>query len=124
MTQGKLQRAIPDLLTLDVPETVRFYTSNLGFTCRHETSGFAMLQRDDVVLHFTSCPDRKLVEWSCCRIEVSGVDTLYEEFLKQGATHSSSHGKPHDTAYRTREFGVIDSQGVLITFFERKPDGT
>jgi len=120
MTHHTLHTAIPVLLTLDIPATVGFYTRKLGFSCRHEQSGFAVLQRDDVVLHFTRCPDRRLVEWSCCRVSVTGVDALYQEFASQGVSHPSPHGKPHDTDHGTREFGVIDCQGVLITFFEMR----
>ena len=118
MTQAKMHTAIPVLLTLDIPETVHFYTSVLGFTCRHQESGFAILQRDDIELHFTRCPERRLVEWSCCRVAVTEVGILYDEYSNHGVIHSNC--KLHDTDYGTREFGILDSQGVLITFYEWK----
>jgi catechol 2,3-dioxygenase-like lactoylglutathione lyase family enzyme len=121
MTPSTMHTVIPVLLTLDVADTVRFYTSTLGFVCRHEQAGFAILNRSDVELHFTRCPERRLVEWSCCRVGVSGVDALYDEYSHhKGLIHPNC--KLHDTDYGTREFGILDSQGVLITFFERRPN--
>ena len=114
-----MHTAIPVLLTLDIADTVRFYTTTLDFRCRHQESGFAILNRDGIELHFTRCPERQLVEWSCCRVGVSGVDTLYDEYSRHdGVIHSNC--KLHDTDYGTREFGILDSQGVLITFYEKR----
>ena len=118
MPQPQLNTAIPVLLSLDIPTTVRFYTEKLGFTCRWEQAGGAILERDGITLNFTKCPEQHLVDWSCCRVSVTGIDALYEEFAGRGVTHPSPHSRPHDTDYRTREFGVVDPHGVLITFFE------
>lgn len=116
MALTKLNIAIPVLLTLDVNETVKFYTETLSFKCRHKQIGFAILVRDAIELHFTQCPEKKLVEWSCCRINASGIDALFSEFSKCKVIHPNC--TLHQTDYGTREFGILDSQGVLITFFE------
>ena len=118
MTTPKMLTAIPVLLSLDIPATVQFYTTTLGFTCMHHQPGFAILRRDSVELHFTGCSDQRLVDWSSCRVMVEGVDALYEEYSSRGVIHPNA--KLADTDYGTREFGVIDAQGVLITFYERK----
>jgi catechol 2,3-dioxygenase-like lactoylglutathione lyase family enzyme len=118
MTTAKLLNAIPVLLSLDIPATVAFYTTKLGFTCPYQDSGFAILQRDNVYLHFTGCDEQHLIDWSSCRVEVQGVDALYEECASQGIVHPNSGLE--DTDYGTREFGMIDIHGVLITFFERR----
>lgn len=118
MTTPKMLNAIPVLLSLNIPTTVNFYTTKLVFTCLHQDSGFAILQRDNIFLHFTGCEEQHLVDWSSCRMEVQGVDTLYEECSGQGIVHPNS--TLEDTDYGTREFGIIDLHGVLTTFFERK----
>ncbi|MCI0550315.1 MAG: VOC family protein [Anaerolineae bacterium] len=118
MTTPTMFSAIPVLLSLDVPATVNFYTTMLGFTCPYQDSGFAILQRDSVYLHFTGCSEQHLVDWSSCRVAVDGVDALYEQCSSQGIVHPNS--KLEDTDYGTREFGIVDIHGVLITFFERK----
>jgi catechol 2,3-dioxygenase-like lactoylglutathione lyase family enzyme len=118
METPKMLAAIPVLLSLDVPTTVSFYTTKLGFTCLYQDSGFAILDRDGIQLNFTGCNEQHLVDWSSCRIQLEGVDALYQECSKQGIVHPNS--KLEDTAYGTREFGMVDNHGVLITFFERK----
>ena len=118
MSKANMLTAIPVLLSLDVPATVDFYTTKLGFTCLYQEGGFAILQRDKIQLNFSGCDEQHLVDWSSCRIEVEGVDTLYEECSGHGIVHPNS--SLEDTDYGTREFGIVDLHGVLITFFERK----
>jgi hypothetical protein len=117
MTTTKLLSAIPVLLSLDVPAAVEFYSTKLAFTCPYQESGFAILQRDNIRLHFTGCDSQQLVDWSSCRVEVESVNSLYETCLEQGIVHPNA--RLEDTEYGTREFGMIDLHGVLITFFER-----
>ncbi len=118
MTTPKMHTAIPVLLSLDIPATVQFYTTTLGFTCPYQDAGFAILQRDSIELHFTQCNEQHLVDWSSCRVAVEGVDALYEDFSRQGVIHPNA--RLEDTDYGTREFGIIDRDGVLITFYERR----
>ena len=106
MTLAEMHTAIPVLLSLDLPATVRFYTSTLGFTCRYQEEGFAILQRDSIEIHFTACAEQHLVDWSSCRVGVTGIDELYTEYAQRGILHPNS--KLHDTHYGTREFGIVD----------------
>lgn len=53
-----------------------------------------------------------------CRIGVEGVDDLYRTFEPRGVMHPNGHIA--DTEWNTREFGVLDLEGNLITFFGRK----
>jgi catechol 2,3-dioxygenase-like lactoylglutathione lyase family enzyme len=115
----RMKTAVPVLLSIDPDATARFYESKLGFRCRYRQEGRAILVRDDIELHFTKCPDQRLVEWSCCRVQVIGVDELYSEFDAQGVLHPK--GSLRDTDYGTREFEIVDEDGVLITFFEQRP---
>jgi catechol 2,3-dioxygenase-like lactoylglutathione lyase family enzyme len=119
MAQTRLVAAVPVLLSLDIPSTVAFYTGRLGFTSPYHDDGFAILQRDEVYLHFTGCADQRLIDWSSCRVAVQGVDQLYAHCARQGIVHPNS--PLENTDYGTREFGMIDNHGVLITFFETTP---
>ena len=56
MTPPEMHIANPVLLSLDIPATVRFYTGTLGFTCRYQEEGFAILQREYL-----------LNNWGCVR---------------------------------------------------------
>jgi hypothetical protein len=115
---ARLKMAMPVLLSLDPAATARFYEDKLGFRCRYLHEGRAILVRDDVELHFTKCADQRLVDWSCCRIQVEDVDALYAEYSARLAIHPN--GKLRDTDYGTREFGITDGDGVLLTFFQER----
>jgi catechol 2,3-dioxygenase-like lactoylglutathione lyase family enzyme len=120
MTAPTMDKAVPVLLSLDIAATVRFFTTTLGFTCRYQSPGkMAILKRDSVEIIFTACQEQHLVDWSCCRIGVTGIDALYEGFSSHSVVHPN--GKLRDTDYGTREFGVLDPHGVLITFYETTP---
>lgn len=119
MTAPTMHTAIPVLLSLDIAATVRFFTTNLGFACRYESPGeMAILNRDSVEIIFTACQEQHLVDWSCCRIGVTDIDAFYEDFSSRNIVHPN--GKLRDTDYGTREFGVLDPHGVLITFYEKR----
>ncbi len=105
-------------LTPDPVATVRFSESKLGFRCRYQQEGLAILVRDDMELHFTKCSDQRPIDWSCCRIRVDDIETLYAEYSAVLAIHAN--GKLRDTEYGTREFGIIDENGVLLRFFEER----
>jgi hypothetical protein len=56
MSNPTLNTAVPILASLDITTTVRFYTQDLGFTCRFESQGeYAILQRGSIELHFWPC---------------------------------------------------------------------
>jgi catechol 2,3-dioxygenase-like lactoylglutathione lyase family enzyme len=46
-----LGRTIPALPVRDVPASVAYYRERLGFDPVHETDDFAVIVRDDAVLH-------------------------------------------------------------------------
>ena len=52
-----------------------------------------------------------------CRIQVVGVNDLHAELQPLGVLHPN--GQLADQPWGTREFGVLDSDGNLLTFFER-----
>ena len=60
--------------------------------------GFALVRRDDAT------------------IEVTGVDALYEQLRE----HAHPNAHVHDTEWDTREFAVLDPDGNLVTFWERR----
>ena len=52
-----LGRTIPALPCRDVAAAVAFYTGRLGFETLHHDGGFAVLLRDDAVLHLWESGD-------------------------------------------------------------------
>ena len=131
-----LGRAIPALPVRDVGAAVRYYRERFGFEAPHETGDFAVLARDDAVLHLWGATDedwraredldRKpvcsgaesfLAGTASCRIEVADVDALFAELRSAGVLHDVSRAGVTDTDFGTREFATLDDDGNLLTFF-------
>jgi len=131
-----LGRTIPALPVRDVETAVAFYGDKLGFHVLHHDGGFAVLRRDDAVLHLWQSDDESwqgrtgersdspvqsgaesfLAGTASCRIEVTDVDALYAEMRDAGVLHPVSRMGVDDTDYGTREFSVLDLEGNLIGF--------
>jgi catechol 2,3-dioxygenase-like lactoylglutathione lyase family enzyme len=129
-----LGRTIPALPVHDVAAAVTFYGGKLGFHVLHHDGGFAVLRRDDAVLHLWESGDESwqtrtgdgspvcsgaesfIAGTASCRIEVTDVDALYEEMKAAGVLHPVSRSGVDDTDFGTREFSVLDQDGNLIGF--------
>ena len=129
-----LGRTIPALPVRDVAAAITFYADKLGFHVLHHDGGFAVLGRDDAVLHLWESGDESwqtrtgagkpvrsgaesfLAGTASCRIEVTDVDALYAEMQAAGVLHRVSRGGVDDTDFGTREFSVLDLDGNLIGF--------
>jgi len=131
-----LNRTIPALPVRDVGAAVAFYRDRFGFSAPHETAGFAVLVRDDAVLHLWGATDDDwhsredlrgkpvcsgaesfLAGTASCRIEVADVDALFAELQSAGVLHHVSLGGVDETDFGTREFATLDRDGNLLTFF-------
>jgi catechol 2,3-dioxygenase-like lactoylglutathione lyase family enzyme len=131
-----LSQTIPALPARDVGSAVDFYRDRLGFQVLHHDGGFAVLSRDEAVLHLWQADDetwRKrgtsdgpvqsgaesfLAGTASCRILVEGVDELYEELRGSGVLHPVSSDGVSATDFGTREFATLDADGNLVTFFQ------
>jgi catechol 2,3-dioxygenase-like lactoylglutathione lyase family enzyme len=113
-----LQSAAPVLASSDIERTVRFYCSHLGFTAVFSEPGrWGIVSRDKVQIHFWPCADRNIAQNTSCRVYVAGIDQLFEELQPKGIVHPNAplESKP----WGSREFGVLDPDGNLVTFAER-----
>ena len=129
----KMRSAIPALPVSNMEEGVRFYRDILGFTISHQDTGYAVISRDQVQVHLWGATDESwrtrkdgdpiesgaetfLAGTHSCRIEVEGVDEIHQELEPKQVMHPNAplESKP----WGTREFGVLDPYGNLITFFE------
>ena len=131
----KLLQAIPALPVQSITKSAAFYRDQLSFTVHVEEEGFAILRHGPVDIHLWASNDESwrdrnatspivsgaesfIAGTASCRIGVEGVDDLYQTFEPRGVMHPNGHLA--DTDWNTREFGVLDLEGNLITFFERK----
>jgi catechol 2,3-dioxygenase-like lactoylglutathione lyase family enzyme len=130
-----LSRTIPALPVRDAADAVAFYRDRLGFDVVHHDGGFAVVARDDAVLHLWESSDESWRErpslerpvesgaesfiagTASCRIRVDGVAELYDEMKKSEVLHGTARDLT-STDFGTREFHTLDQDGNLITFFE------
>jgi catechol 2,3-dioxygenase-like lactoylglutathione lyase family enzyme len=130
-----LSQTIPALPVRNAASAVDFYRDRLGFEALHHDGGFAVMCRDEAVLHLWEAGDESWRErepgvpvqsgaesfiagTASCRIVVDGVDELYDELRQQDVLHPVSKGGVEDTDFGTREFATLDLDGNLVTFFQ------
>lgn len=132
----RLGRTIPALPALDVAASVAFYNDRLGFNTLHHKGGFAVVARDDAIVHLWESSDENwrrredfaerpirsgaesfLAGTASCRIEIDAVDELYVELRAADVLHPVSVDGVSATDFGTREFAVLDSDGNLISFY-------
>jgi catechol 2,3-dioxygenase-like lactoylglutathione lyase family enzyme len=121
----------------EMPAAVAFYRDRLGFDVLHHDGGFAVLCRDDAVVHLCESSDESWRERSdvreqpiCTgaesllagtasfRVQIKGVEELYEEMTRAGVLHPVSRESVDDTDFGTREFATLDQDDNLVTFLE------
>jgi catechol 2,3-dioxygenase-like lactoylglutathione lyase family enzyme len=131
-----LSQTIPALPVRSASDAVTFYRDRLAFTVLHEDTGFAVLGRDEAVIHLWQADDESwrarpgldrpvrsgaesfLAGTASCRIRTEGIDELYDELRRRDVLHPRSGGGVAATDFGTREFAALDGDGNLISFFE------
>lgn len=133
----RMLKTTPALPVQSVKKSCEYYTNKLGFKIRHQEESFAIAVRDGIEIHlWQSCdnswkwrslllalkPVRTGAEsfiagTASCRIEVQGLEELYEEYKKQGVLHSPDT-KIEEQYWGHKEFPVVDLYRNLLTFYE------
>jgi hypothetical protein len=109
--------ATPVLASLDIEGSVEFFTSKLGFDKLYAVQGqYGVVRAGAVNIHFWACSDPSIPRATSCRIQVRGIDSLYERCRSVSIVHPSAplEAKP----WGNREFGIVDLHGNLVTFHE------
>ena len=138
--EAGLGRTIPALPVSDVRAAVEHYRDHFGFDARYEADGFAVLVRDEAIVHLWGASDEEwrsrldlakrpvdsgaesfLAGTASCRIEVVDVDALFDELRRQGVLHPTVHAVV-TTDFGTREFATVDLDGNLLSFFRWERD--
>jgi catechol 2,3-dioxygenase-like lactoylglutathione lyase family enzyme len=131
-----LSQTIPALPVRDAAAAVAFYRDRLGFEALHHDGGFAVMCRDEAVVHLWEASDESWRErdagaepvcsgaesfiagTASCRIVVDGVDELFDELRRSDVLHPVSKDGVDETDFGTREFATLDQDGNLVTFFQ------
>jgi catechol 2,3-dioxygenase-like lactoylglutathione lyase family enzyme len=130
-----MSQTIPAMPVREAAAAVDFYRDRLGFQTLHQDRGFAVLRRDEAVVHLWEASDESWRErdslerpvrsgaesfiagTASCRIRVEGVDELYAELTRSDVLHPVSRDGLSSTDFGTREFATLDLDGNLLTFF-------
>ncbi|MBW4695176.1 MAG: VOC family protein [Lyngbya sp. HA4199-MV5] len=112
----KFLSAVPVLPAVDLAITIAFY-EQMGFTTEFQYEDYAGLRRGGASLHLWQCSDRQIAENTSCRINVSGIDALYEEYQTHGVIHPN--GALTTRPWGLREFTVLDPSGNCVVFAEQ-----
>ena len=132
-----LTQTIPAMPVREMPKAVSFYRERLGFEVLYQDGGFAVLGRDEAVVHLWESSDENwrdradapsnpvssgaesfIAGTASFRVRVKGVDDLFAEMRQAGVLHPVSEGGVDETDFGTREFATLDQDGNLVTFFE------
>jgi catechol 2,3-dioxygenase-like lactoylglutathione lyase family enzyme len=134
------RQTIPALPVRDAAAAVDYYRDRFGFEVIHHDGGFAVLRRDEAILHLWEASDERwrhrdsieqpvrsgaesfIAGTASCRIRVDGVDELFEELRHNDIFHPVSKDGVQETDFGTREFATLDRDGNLVTFFRPTTD--
>ena len=118
--ESQILKAIPVLPSSDVESSVDFYVRKLGFSAAFshgEPVSYAGVSRDGAMVHLCQMDDAKAIgAQTMLRFAVQSVTALYDELKDSGALHPN--GALQTKPWGTREFTVLDLDGVCVTFFE------
>ena len=110
--------AVPIIPARDTATSAEWYRDNLGFEVVHTEPEYAIVERDDVGVHFWGpsgiAPQRSDTMY---RIRVDGIDELYEHCRERGLVHPNA--PLEEKPWGAREFAIGDLDGNLLTFFAR-----
>jgi catechol 2,3-dioxygenase-like lactoylglutathione lyase family enzyme len=110
-------KAIPVLASLDLPRTLAFYQSTLGFEVHHfEQAGYGIAQRDGTELHFWNCAERHIAENTSCYLRVADIHAVHAELSQRIPTL----GDVVHTNWGMDELYVVDPDGNLIKFGQER----
>ncbi|CAN7251799.1 VOC family protein [Acidovorax sp. LjRoot129] len=108
-----VQATVPVLASLNLAETLVFYTEHLGFAPLLTMDNYLIVQRDGCELHFWPCNERHIAENTSCYVR-GDVDALHADFTARGLALAAPIVQP----WGMKEMYVIDPHGNLLKFGE------
>ncbi|MBH8555131.1 VOC family protein [Nostocaceae cyanobacterium CENA357] len=105
----------------DLEKSIAFYEQQLGFKLIHKEGNpitMAVVKRDFAEIFLLKNDDQHLAEWTTFRIQVDGIEQLYQEFQAHGGHITHPNGQLQTKPWGMKEFAIIDVAGVCITFCE------
>ena len=117
-----IRKIAPQFFTSDIPATIAYYESKLGFECLGtwlDPPVYAILARDGHAIHFrcaeppTPNPGKYDDELLDAYLFVEDADALHAEFAARGVEFTRGLA---NMPWNCREFVVKDCDGRLLAF--------
>ena len=112
---AEINSTIPVLASLNLQESIDFYTGPLGFKTLGRFDDYAIVGRNNAEIHFWVCNERHIAENTSCYIRTTDTQSLYDEFRANGLQISEPVSQP----WGMKELYVIDPHGNLLKFGEQ-----
>ncbi|WP_404451992.1 VOC family protein [Virgibacillus necropolis] len=130
----RMLQSIPALPVRNIKQSMGFYCDKLGFTLVHHEVGFAILMCNEVRIHLWEASDESwrargnsspvcsgaesfIAGTASCRIEVEGIDELYQRIKPLGILNPKAPLR--DQWWEERDFAVTDPDNNLVSFFQQ-----
>jgi uncharacterized glyoxalase superfamily protein PhnB len=117
-----IRQIAPQFFTLDIPGTLAYYESKLGFKCLgtwQEPPVYAIVARDHQAIHFRCAeppkanPNKYSDELLDAYVFVEDADALYAEYTARCVVFTRELAT---MPWNSREFVVKDGDGRLLAF--------
>lgn len=115
LVSGRIQRTVPILASLNLDESVAFYTDKLGFVLMVQLDDYVIVGRDGCEIHLNICDNAFIAENTACYIRTPDTDALYSEFKRNGVDVQA----PQIHSWGMKELYVTDPHGNLLKFGEQ-----
>jgi catechol 2,3-dioxygenase-like lactoylglutathione lyase family enzyme len=114
MSAASIHSTVPILASLNLDESIAFYTGRLGFVLIAQLDDYVIVGRDDCEIHFYACDNPLIAQNTACYVRTPATDALYEEFKGRGVTVQAPETRP----WGMKELYVTDPHGNLLKFGE------
>lgn len=111
--------AIPILPSLDIQKSCDFFVEQLGFDLnfiwqeeQQKRPVYGGVHKDSTHIHFITVQDKKICEWTVCRIYVSDIEKYYARAQSKNIVHPN--GPLAEKPWGEMEFSILDPFGVCL----------
>ncbi|MES2649219.1 MAG: glyoxalase/bleomycin resistance/extradiol dioxygenase family protein [Bacteroidota bacterium] len=114
-----LLKIIPVLPSSNLKRDIEWYEKKLGFTQHFSDDMYAVLSREELVIHLqwhADTFDDPLLGGSVIRIYVKNIKALFNEMIERGTVTKASFKS--NTPWQTNEFGFYDLNKNAIFIME------
>ena len=112
-----MKKIVPQVPSLNVMESLEFYSQKLGFGDRWQFNQNYGGVRTPLELNFCYYDNPDFSQNYVMRFEVEDIQSHYQNCQQHGIVHP--HGLLEQKPWGVQEFSVLDPSGVLIVFYQR-----